>query len=102
MKFFSIFLFTFLLIQHVNSQELSPGEICTQRGAIAEQASKMRIDGVKREDATEILVRQENAKESGVSKNLVTGAVNVSYMARMKPEKMRDYYISQCKKDFIR
>ncbi|MCU7835362.1 MAG: hypothetical protein KZQ83_08915 [gamma proteobacterium symbiont of Taylorina sp.] len=102
MKYCSIVLFTILLTQNVLGEELSPEEKCTQRGAIAEQASKMRVAGVKKETTIETLVKKEKAKQSGVTEKLVKGAVNISYMARMKPEKMRDYYISQCKKDIIR
>lgn len=33
---------------------------------------------------------------------LVNGAVRISYMAKMNPDSMRNYYISQCEKDILR
>jgi hypothetical protein len=44
----------------------------------------------------------QNADNAGLPDEMVNGAVRVSYMAKMKPDSMRDYYISQCEKDILR
>lgn len=103
MRYISLALLPLMFFsQAALGEELSPAETCKQRGDIAMQASKLRLAGVDKQTAMETLVNAENAKQSGIAENQVKGAVHVSYMAKMQPEKMRDYFISECNKDILR
>jgi hypothetical protein len=102
MRYISLVLFLLLFSQCALGEESSPQEICRQRGDIAMQASKLRVAGVDKQTAIETLVNIEKAKQTGVAENLVKGAVHVSYMTKMEPVKMREYYISECNKDIMR
>jgi hypothetical protein len=44
----------------------------------------------------------QKADNAGIADDKVSGAVRVSYMAKMKPDDMRNYYISECNKDILR
>jgi len=79
--------------------DITPEERCEKQGDVAKEASSMRISGVDKETATDSLIKKYDRPGTGVTANRIQGMVMVSYMAKMKPEKMRDYVIDQCKKD---
>ena len=81
--------------------ELSPEEQCQRQGAVAEEASRLRLSGVDQETATSQLVEQFKASDPEVPSERVGGMVMISYMAKMDPEKMRDYVIDQCKQNIL-
>jgi hypothetical protein len=99
MHYAGIFLLAALLSQQAIAAELSPQEQCSKLGDIAQQASQMRLDGKDMNAAMETLQKADNA---GIADDKVSGAVRVSYMAKMKPDDMRNYYISECNKDILR
>jgi hypothetical protein len=90
---------TVLLSHSVISAALSPQEQCATLGDIAQRASQLRLDG---KDVKEALDTLQQANSSGLPEDKVAGAVRVSYMAKMSPDDMRRYYISQCEKDSLR
>jgi hypothetical protein len=81
---------------------MAPEEKCEKRGDVAKQASEMRISGVDKETATNSLIDTYDRPGTGVTANNVRGLVMMSYMAKMKPENMRNYTIDQCKKDILK
>lgn len=99
MQFAGIFLLVALLAQQAIAAPLSPQEQCAELGDIAKQASQMRLDG---EDMSAAMAVLQEADNAGIADDQISGAVRVSYMAKMKPDAMRDYYISECNKDIIR
>jgi hypothetical protein len=99
MHYATIFIVTALLSQPAIAVEMSPEERCSKLGDIAKQASQMRLDGKEMNEALATMQKADNADLPG---DMVNGAVRVSYMAKMKPDSMRNYYISQCEKDILR
>lgn len=99
MHYAGLIALTVLLSQPVIAAEMSPEERCSKLGDIAKQASQMRLDG---KDVNEALDTLQNADNSDLPEDKVNGAVRVSYMAKMDPDSMRDYYIGQCNKDIPR
>ena len=99
MRYAGIIFLTALLSTQAIAAELTPEEKCSKLGDIAKQASQMRLDGTDINKATETIQKADN---TGLSEDKVSGAVRISYMAKMKPESMRDYYISECKKNILR
>ncbi len=91
-----IAILTVLLSHPAIAAEISPEERCSKLGDIAKQASQMRLDGMDMNKAIETL---QEADTTGLPEDKVSDAVRISYMAKMKPDSMRDYYVSQCKKD---
>ena len=86
------FLLTALLSTHAIAAEMTAEEQCSKLGDIAKQASQMRLDGKDMNKAMETLQKADN---SGLSADRVKGAVRISYMAKMKPDSMRNYYINE-------
>ena len=99
MHYVRLFIVTAILSQPVIAAEMSPEEKCSKLGDIMKQASQMRLDG---KDMNEALATIEKADNAGLPDDMVNGAVRVSYAAKMDPISMRNYYISQCRKDIIR
>ena len=99
MHYAGLIILTVLLSQPVIAAEMSPEQRCSKLGDIAKQASQMRLDG---KDVNEALETVQNADTSGLPADKVSGAVRVSYMAKMDPDSMRNFYIGQCKKDIPR
>lgn len=99
MRYAGIIFLTTLLSTQAIAAEMTPEEQCSKLGDIAKQASQMRLDGTDMNKAVETIQKADN---TGLSEKRVKGAVHISYMAKMKPDSMRDYYISQCKKDILR
>ena len=99
MHYVKLFIATAIVSQPVIAAEMSPEDMCSKLGDIAKQASQMRLDG---KDKNEALAAIEKADNAGLPDDRVSGAVLVSYAAKMAPDSMRDYYISQCKQDIIR
>jgi hypothetical protein len=81
--------------------DMTPEERCEKRGDVAKEASKMRISGADKDTATNALIEIYDHPDSGVTANNVHGLVMVSYMAKMKPDNMRNYVIDQCEKDIL-
>lgn len=80
---------------------LTDEERCVKRGEVAEKAASLRISGVDKDTATKTLIEEFDRPDSGVTANNVRGMVMVSYMAKMEPEKMREYAVAECKKSLI-
>jgi hypothetical protein len=99
MHYARLFILTAILSQPVIAEEMSAEERCSKLGDIAKQASQMRLDG---KDMNEALDTMQKADNAGLPDDMVNGAVRVSYMAKMNPNSMRNYYISQCEKDILR
>ena len=99
MRYTGIIFLTALLSTQAIAADMTPEEKCSKLGDIAKQASQMRLDGKDMNKAIETLQKADN---KGLSADRVSGAVRISYMAKMKPDSMRDYYISECKKDILR
>ena len=99
MRYAALVLLTVLFSQQAVAADMTPEERCSVLGDIAKQASQMRLDGKDMNKAIETLQKADN---TGLSADRVSGAVRISYMTKMKPDSMRDYYISECKKDILR
>lgn len=99
MHYTGLIILTALLSQPIIAAEMSPQERCSKLGDIAKQASQMRLDGKDVNDALDTIHKADNAS---LPVDKVNGAVRVSYMAKMNPDSMRDYYIKQCEKDIQR
>jgi hypothetical protein len=99
MHYARLFIVIAILSQQAIAAEMSPEERCSKLGDIAKQASQMRLDGKDMTEALEIL---QKADKAGLPEDMVNGAVRISYMAKMKPDGMRNYYISECEKDILR
>jgi hypothetical protein len=82
--------------------DITPEERCINWGEVAKKATKMRLSGADKDTTTNTLIEMFVHPNSGVTANNVRGWVMVSYMAKMQPEKMRDYTINQCKKDILK
>ncbi|MEA1890516.1 MAG: hypothetical protein U9N50_12155 [Pseudomonadota bacterium] len=102
MRYAGLVLFAVLLSQQSAAGELSQEEQCTKLGEVAEQASRSRLEGLNMNRAIDAALIDHDAEKLGISEKRVMAAVRISYMAKMKPESMREYYISQCKKDILR
>jgi len=59
----------------------------------------LTIAGDDKETAIDTLTKEYARSGTSITAQNIRGLVTVSYMAKMKPEKMRDYAITQCKKD---
>lgn len=82
--------------------DITPEERCDNQGKVAMEASKMRLSGSDQDSTTTTLIEMYDQPDTGVTAKNVRGLVMVSYMAKMKPENMRDYAIDQCKKDILK
>ena len=103
MKYPAVIFASFMLFtQPVLAAELTGEERCVKQGEVAEKAASMRVSGVDKDTATKTLTRMYDRPDSGVTANNVRGMVMVSYMTKMKPEKMRDYAIKECKKNILK
>lgn len=99
MQYAGMLLLATLLSQQAMAAAMSPQQRCSKLGDIAKQASQMRLDG---EDMAAVMESLQQADNAGITDDEIGAAVRVSYMAKMKPDDMRDYYISECSKDIIR
>ena len=81
---------------------MSQEEQCTKLGDVAEQASRSRLEGLNMDKAIDAALSSNETDKLDISEKRVSAAVRISYMAKMEPESMRNYYISQCKKDILR
>ncbi len=99
MRYAKLLIVTAILSQPAISAEMSPEEKCSKLGDIAKQASQMRLDGKDLDEALDTIQKADNA---GLPDDMVNGAVRISYLAKMNPDSMRTYYISQCEKDILR
>jgi len=102
MRYSGIFASLLLLSCPAFSADMTDEHRCLKLGEVAEEASRMRIAGEDKDTATSSLLKMYGQPESGLTTDKIRGMVMVSYMARMEPEKMRDYAIAQCKKDSIK
>ena len=91
-----------MLLSYPVLADMTPDERCKKRGEVAMEASKMRVSGTDKDTTTNTLIEMYDHPGSGVTANNIRGLVMVSYMANMKPGKMRDYAIDQCKKDILK
>lgn len=82
--------------------DMSAAERCEKEGDVAKEASNLRISGVDKDTATNSLIEIHEQSATGLSANTIRGLVMVSYMAKMKPDKMRDYAIDQCRKNILK
>ena len=78
---------------------MTPEERCEEQGDVAEKASNLRIAGDDKETAISTLTKEYDHSGTSITAQNIRGLVTVSYMAKMKPAKMRDYAIAQCRKD---
>ncbi len=99
MHYSRLFIITAILSQPAIAAEMSPEERCSKLGDIAKQASQMRLDGIDMNEALDTMQKADNAD---LPDDMVNGAVRISYLAKMNPDSMRNYYISQCEKDILR
>ncbi|RLA22646.1 MAG: hypothetical protein DRQ62_07675 [Gammaproteobacteria bacterium] len=82
--------------------DMTPEERCEERGELAHKASKLRIQGIDKDTAIGSLTEEYDRPDTSITALNVRGLVTVSYMAKMKPEQMRNYAISECKKDILK
>jgi hypothetical protein len=59
----------------------------------------LTIAGDDKKTAIDTLTKEYARSGISITAQNIRGLVTVSYMAKMKLEKMRDYAITQCKKD---
>lgn len=95
----SLFLFSFSYTAF--SADMTDEERCLKLGEVAEKATSMRISGVDKDTATSNLIKMYDRPGSSVTTSNIRGMVMLSYMAKMGPKQMRDYAVSQCKKDIL-
>ncbi|MEH6452070.1 MAG: hypothetical protein V7782_03410 [Psychromonas sp.] len=81
--------------------EITQEEFCEKQGEVSQEASKMRIAGSDRDKTISALLEKYDHPGSGVTAHNIDGLVRVAYVAKLEPETMRDYVISECKKDII-
>lgn len=97
-----LIIFLALSCQQTVAAELSAEEQCSRLGKVAEQASQLRLTGVEMDKALKTVKQNYKFDGSDADEYRVNGAVRISYMAKMKPDKMREYYVSQCLKDVLK
>lgn len=78
------------------------GVRCEKEGEIAQRASELRIAGNDKESAIQVLLNSNQESADPLTEQNVRGLVTVSYMAKMKPAKMRDYAVDQCQKNELK
>ena len=91
-----------LLIQKNAIAEMTQDEVCVKLGEISGQASQLRLDGVDMENATSQFQNTPEITELGLPDKRIEGAVRIAYMAKMKPESMRSYFVEECRKDILK
>lgn len=101
MRYFGIFTIV-MLLSFPAFAGMTHEEHCEKLGEVAREASEMRISGADKETTTTALIEMYGQAGSGVTADNVRGQVMVAYMAKMKPEKMRDYVSDQCTKDILK
>ena len=84
------------------SSETTPEERCEERGELAHKASSLRIQGIDKDAAIGTLTEEYDRLDTSITALNVRGWVTVSYMAKMKPDQMRNYAIAECKKDILK
>ena len=82
--------------------EMSPEERCEKQGDVAQKAANMRMSEVDKETAVNTLTRIYDRPGSGVTALNINGLTTVAYMTRMKPEKMREYAVTECRKGILK
>ena len=92
-------LFSILFLSSPVLAGMTPEERCEEQGDVAEKASTLRISGDDKETAISTLTKEYDHSGTSITAQNIRGLVTVSYMAKMKPAKMRDYAIAQCRKD---
>ena len=98
----STLLFGLLLIQKNALAELTQDEICIKLGEISGQASQLRLDGTEMESAVNQIKNAPEISELGLpDEERIDAAVKIAYMAKMKPQSMRDYFTMECRKDIV-
>ena len=102
MRYSGLLLLSALFISFPLSADITPEERCEKQGDVAEKASSLRISGVDKETATQTLTETYDRPGSGVTGQNIEAMVTVSYMAKMKPDQMRNYVIAECKKDILK
>jgi hypothetical protein len=76
--------------------------LCQSQGEVAHKASELRLAGKDKESAEQALLRWNQESDNPLTGQNVRGLVMVSYMAKMKPAKMREYAIDQCRKNQLK
>ena len=102
MRYSRLLLFCAIYISLPVSANITPEERCEKQGDVAEKAANLRISGADKETATNTLTEIYDRPGSGVTAQNIKGMVMVSYMAKMKPDQMRNYAIAECKKDILK
>lgn len=102
MRYYGLLLFCAIFLSLPVSAESTPEERCEKQGDVAEKAANLRISGSDKETATKTLTEVYDHPGSGVTVKDIEGMVMVSYMAKMKPDQMRNYIIAECKKDILK
>ena len=82
--------------------EMAPEERCRKQGDVAQQAANMRLSDVDKDTAVKTLKRMYDQPGSGVTAQNIQGLTTVAYMAKMQPDKMRDYAIAECEKNILK
>ena len=91
-----------LSIQKNAIADMTQDEVCVKLGEISGQASQLRLDGVDMENATSQFQNSPKITELGLPDKRIEGAVRIAYMAKMKPESMRNYFVEECRKDILK
>ena len=99
---YSILLYIVSIISTPALADMTPEQKCEKQGEVAQEAARMRTSGLDKNTATTSLIKTYDKPGSGVTETNVRGLVMVSYMAKMEPEKMRDYAIDQCRKNIMK
>lgn len=102
MRYYGLLLFCAIVISLPVSAESTPEERCEKQGDVAEKAANLRISGADQDTATRTLTEMYDHPGSGVTAQNIEAMVMVSYMAKMKPDQMRNYVIAECKKDILK
>ena len=102
MRISGLLLFCAISISFPVWSDITPEERCEKLGDVAEKAANLRISGADKEAATNTLAEIYDRPGSGVTTKNIKGMVMVSYMAKMKPDQMRNYAITECKKDILK
>jgi hypothetical protein len=101
-RYSGLLLFCAIFISFSTSANMTPEERCEERGELARKASNLRIQGIDKDTAIGTLTEEYDRPDTSITALNVRGWVTVSYMAKMKPDQMRNYAIAECKKDILK
>ncbi len=102
MRFIGILSVVLMLATPLLTAAMTHEELCNAQGDVAFEAAKMRQAGDDQAVAIKTLTEQFEAKGAGLKSEAIGFIVKMAYMVKMKPEKTREYTISECRKDILK